>query len=320
MFSSRPERLAGPALVDIGIPVFRRSAFVAEAIESVLAQSYEHWRLTISEEDGPTEQVAAAVEPYLRDERIRYAPLAQRVGVARHKSRCSEGDGDYVDRWLDGWLQRRVEFLERHRECVLVWGGHVDVDVDGKELASSSFPFAAGAHSSSEFTRAMMRANVVATPSVLVRRDAYALAGNAYDASFAHINDYELWLRLGMLGPVGFLAVHDSCYRLHTRQMSRRHDRALDHLLLVDHTDELLRAHLPDLRLSASERRRRKAERMLSAALDAAGEDEAKLAAGRIASAARLDPRALGSKRAVAALAATLGGRRARERIDARRT
>ncbi len=326
MSPSRPDRHAGVALVDIGIPVFRRSAYVAEAIESVLTQSYANWRLTISEESGPTEQVAAAVQPYLSDDRIRYAPLSQRLGVGRHKSRCSDGEGEYLavldddDRWLADWLERRVEFLDRHRECVLVWGGHIDVGPDGEELASSDFALGAGVHSSIEFTRAMMRGNLVATPSVLVRRDAYALAGNRYDATFTHINDYELWLRLGMLGPVGFLAVHDSCYRLHPRQMSRRHDRALDHLRLIDHLDELLLRHLPELRLPASERRRRKAEGMLSAALDAAGEDRAKLAVERIASAARLDPRALGSRRAVAAIAATLAGKRIRERISARRT
>jgi glycosyltransferase involved in cell wall biosynthesis len=323
---SRPDQDTDAPLVDIGIPVFRRSAFVAEAIESVLTQSYEHWRLTISEEDGPSEQVTAAVQPYLNDARIHYVPQRARLGVARHKSRLSDGTGEYLavldddDRWLDGWLERRVKALQRHPACVLAWGGHVDIDPTGVELARPAFPLDAGIHSSAVFTHAMMRANVVATPSVLVRRSAYERAGNSYDATFTHINDYELWLRLGLLGPVVFLGVHDSCYRLHQSQMSRRHDRALDHLQLVDHLDALLCEHLPELRLSVSARRRKRADGLVSAALDAAGEHERRLAARRIAAAARLDPRALGSKRAVAAVAATLAGRRVRERLNARRT
>jgi GT2 family glycosyltransferase len=292
----------------------------------VLAQTYEHWRLTVSEDGGPTDPVRRAVEPYLADERIRLVAPVEHLGLARHKSSLADaGDGKYLahldddDCWMPAWLQRRVDFLERHEECVLVWGGHFDIGPDGERLAQSAFPFAEGVHSSADFIRAMLPRNFVTTPSVLMRRDAYARAGNAYDDTFVHINDFELWLRLALYGPVGFLAVHDCGYRVHPQQMSRRHDQALDHLRLIDHLDGLFERRLPELRLPAAVRRRQKADRQLSAALDAVAEDERGLAARRMVSAARLDPRALGSKRAAAALAAMLGGRKLRARVDAMR-
>ncbi|HTX10907.1 MAG TPA: glycosyltransferase [Solirubrobacteraceae bacterium] len=316
----------GESLVDIGIPVFRRADYLAQAVRSVLAQSYEHWRLTISEDAGSSEAVRRAVEPYLDDPRIEYVSADEHLGLARHKSSLvASGQGKYValldddDLWLPGWLERRVEFLERHGQCVLVWGGHLDIDTDGAELARSRFPLPGGVCPSREFVRRMMDSNIVSTPSVLLRRDAYVRAGNAFDPSFVHINDYELWLRMGTIGAVGFLAVHDCGYRVHPAQMSRRHDRALDHLRLIDHLDELLLRTDLDLRLPAAARRHQKAERLLSAALDAAEQGQTRTAARRIRSAAGLAPRALGSRRGLGAIAATVGGRNLARRIGARR-
>ena len=314
-------------LVDIGIPLYRRAEYVGTSIESVLAQSYGQWRLTISEDAGPTAAVRDSVQPYLVDRRVRYVTPGERLGLARNKSSlATPGQGKYValldddDRWMPEWLERRVEFLERQPECVLVWGGHVDIDLTGVELARSAFPLAGGVHSSREFMRVMMPGNVVATPSVLLRREGYVRAGNAFDASFVYINDYELWLRMGTLGPVGFLAVHDSAYRVPPGQRSLRRDQALDHLHLIDHLDELLRRAEMDLRLPPAARRRQKADRFLSAALDSSEQGDTRIAARRIRSAAGLDPRALASTRGLSAIAATVGGRTVSRRIGALRS
>lgn len=314
-------------LVDIGIPAFRRADYVTGAIESVLAQSYRHWRLTISEDAGPTDPIVRAVEPYVSDERIRYVAAGERLGLPRNKSSlAAPGHGKYLalldddDLWMADWLVRRVECLEAHPECGLAWGGHFDIDAGGAELARSPFPLAGGVHHPYEFVRVMMRRNVVATSSVLLRRTTYAGAGNRFDPRFPVINDYELWLRMGMLGPVAFLPVHDSARRVHAGQMTRRRDRAIEHLRLIDHLDGLLAQAGLELHLSPAARRRQKADRFLSAALDAAEAGQSRIAARRICSAAGLDPRALASARALGAIVAAVGGRRVSRRIGALRS
>jgi glycosyltransferase involved in cell wall biosynthesis len=307
--------------------VFRRADHLAEAIESVLAQSYEHWRLTISEDSGPTEVVRLAVEPYLADDRVSYVSVGEWWGPARTRSSLvAHGQGKYIalidddDIWLPGWLERRVAFLEAHPECVMVWGGHLDIDDAGAELRRSEFPVAAGVRSSREFVQRMMRGNVMPMMTVLLRREAYVRAGNRFDARFRHLDDYELWLRMGLTGPVGFLPVHDSAYRLHDGQWSRRHDKALDHLRLIDHLDRLLQEAGVDLRLPESARRRKKADRFLSAALDAAEQGQARTAARRICAAAGLAPQAVATARGLAAIAATVGGRTVSRRIGTLRS
>jgi GT2 family glycosyltransferase len=313
--------------VDILITVFERADYVAHAIQAVIAQSYEHWQLTISEDGGSTEPVRRAVEPYLADERIRYVTPGKHLGNARHKtSLLEQGHGKYVtvldddDYWLPGWLARRVEFLEEHDTCILVWAGHFDVDVNGNEFRRSPFEMIGGVHSSREFTQAMMQANLVATPSVLFRRNAYVRAGNRFDPNFIHINDYELWMRLGLLGPVGYLPLYDSGYRMHPHQRSREHNQAMDYFLMVDHLDGLLQQHMPDLRLPVSVRKRQKADRLLSVALDLAEQGQRRQAAERIAAAARLDPRALVSRRGLGALAGTVAGKKVSRHLGTMRS
>lgn len=303
--------------VDIGITVFERTDYVTQAIESVIEQSYPHWQLIVSEEGKVTEPVRLVIEPYLVDERIHYVTPGEYLGNAGHKSSLlARGHGKYAtvldddDHWLPEWLERRVSFLEQHAECVLVWAGHFDMDVNGREIERQPFEMTAGVHSSHEFIRQMMHHNLVATPSVLFRRDVYERAGNRFDPRFIHINDYELWLRLGLLGPVGYLQIHDSGYRLHPNQRSREHNKGMDYLLLIDHLDSLLQQYMPDLRSPASVRRRQTADLLLSVALDLAEQGKKKDTIERIAEAARLDPRALASRRGLGAIAAAVAGQR----------
>lgn len=303
-------------IVDIGVPVHRRPQFVASAVRSVIDQTYPHWRLTVSEDGAPTEAVRGAVEPLLSDERVTLTATGEHLGQPRHKSLLARrGDGRYLalldddDVWDPDWLERRVRFLESHPECGFVWGGHRDIDPEGRELARSTFPVSAGVHGSAAFLERMIDANRVVNPSVLIRRDTYRRAGDTLDARLPRLNDWELWLRLGATAPVGFLAVHDCGYRIHPLQMSRHPKHAADKLLLVDHLDALLAATHPELRRTASARRRARAAARLSIALDLAEEGKRRRALRQIAIATLTAPTGLASSRGIGAAVAALAPR-----------
>ena len=79
---------------------------------------------------------------------------------------------------------------------------------------------------------------------------------------------------------------------------------------LVDHLDSLLVEHLPQLRLSEDERRRRRASWLVSAALDAIEAEDRGEAGRLLRRAAREDVRALMTARAAGAVFALLPGER----------
>ena len=53
------------------IPTYNRSYVLKDAIESVIAQTYEQWELIIVD-DGSTDDTSNLVKPYLQNSRIKY--------------------------------------------------------------------------------------------------------------------------------------------------------------------------------------------------------------------------------------------------------
>ncbi|MBO7325626.1 MAG: glycosyltransferase family 2 protein, partial [Bacteroidales bacterium] len=72
-------------LVSIITATYNSSRFVVETIESILAQTYTHWELLITD-DGSTDDTLSVVQSYMaKDDRIKLFCLDKNsgAGVAR---------------------------------------------------------------------------------------------------------------------------------------------------------------------------------------------------------------------------------------------
>lgn len=308
---------------------------MVEAVESVLAQSLGEWRLLVHEDGAGDPAVAAALAPYLEDGRVSHAASGQRIGAARSMSRLvAAGDAPYVailhddDRWHPGFLERRVRFLDAHPECGMAFSEHLDIDRDGSPTGRSVPKLDEGLQPHEEFARRMLAENLVATPTVVVRRSAYEAVGPAFDEGFPTLYDWEMMLRLAQGFPAGYLRVWDAEYRTHGVQTSAAGDRGREFLRLYEHAESMARRAGPALLPPEEERRRLRAGYLLSAALDDVGDGRRREAARRVRAALRAYPRsaltrrfaaaALGvvlpaaGRRAIASLRATLYQRRGR--------
>jgi glycosyltransferase involved in cell wall biosynthesis len=119
-------------MVSVVIIFLDEEQFIREAIESVLAQGYEHWELLLVD-DGSRDGSANIARGY-------QAAVAGRVRVLTHKDRQNRGmsasrnlglmhaTGDYVsfldadDVWLPEKLEQQVAFLGSHPDCAMVCG------------------------------------------------------------------------------------------------------------------------------------------------------------------------------------------------------
>ncbi len=264
-------------LVDIGIPVHGRSRFVCEAIESVLAQSLRRWRLVVSEDGTGTDEVIRAVEPYLGDERVAFVTTGGPVGAARNMTQLlGVGAAPYVallhddDRWDPTFLADRVEFLELHPACGFVFSPVTVLDEHGAYVERWRNRVSDGVHEPRDLVPRLLRNNLIPSPSVLTRRSAYEAVGAAFEPRLRRLYDYEMWLRLALHAPVGFLDVTDAYWRVHGDQSSRSlRDRVDDFKTFLEIADELVREGLPSARLSRGERRRTLSSWLLTNALDA---------------------------------------------------
>jgi glycosyltransferase involved in cell wall biosynthesis len=316
-----------PPLTDIAIPTCGRTEYLVYAIESVLAQEPGDWRLTVSEDGRGSAAVAAAVAPYLRDRRVRYVATGRRLGAARHMSRLIHtGAAPYVallhddDRWAPGFLARRLEFLEDHPACAFAFSGVKVIDEAGRELRQMRPRLRPGVQRPDAFAPRMLRRNLVPNPSVLVRRRAYDAVGMAYDERFPHVYDYEMWLRLAVRFPVGYLTDVDAAWRNHGSQSSFEGRRRGEELLaFLGHAEALIRRDLPHVRISSARRRYVHGRRLLTAALDAVELEQPRAASIYLARALRAYPLLAMNPRLAAALLGLAAGRSGRETLGTTR-
>lgn len=197
--------------VDIIIPTHKRASVLPETLKSVQAQIFKDWRCWIAE-DGDSQETRDAVRPFLADQRFTYLPGKHAGFPAAPRNRAiQKGSARYVafldddDLWLPEKLARQVDFLERNKTCVLLgtnalrWDGvspQENASVYHQKISFGRIPY-----------EKLVQENIFIISSVLSRRESLIKAGPFNETITPPIGeDYELWLRLGVLGEIWMLA------------------------------------------------------------------------------------------------------------------
>lgn len=186
--------------VSVLMGVFNCSEFVAEAIESILSQTFSDFELIICD-DGSSDDTAAIVKKYAEtDKRIVFVQNNRNYGLAHTLNHClSLASGDYLIR-MDGddvskpeRFQVLLDTAERHPEFDVIGSGVDLFDENGVwgEAIFSNTP--------DKLDAFMQRTLSHAT--VIMKRSALADCG-AYDEStdIARAEDYDLWCRMVLKG------------------------------------------------------------------------------------------------------------------------
>lgn len=107
-------------LVSVIMPTYNAARFVADSIESIIAQTYTNWELLITD-DRSTDDTLAIVRRYAeQDPRIHVFVNEKNggAGISRNSSiRAARGryiafcDSD--DRWMANKLERQIEFMQQ---------------------------------------------------------------------------------------------------------------------------------------------------------------------------------------------------------------
>ena len=108
-------------LVSIIMPAYNASAFIAEAIRSVLDQTYSNWELIIVD-DGSTDETPLVVRSFV-DKRVKYIRKERQGQSAARNTAMQRASGVYLsfldadDLFLPRKLELQIKYLERQRSC-----------------------------------------------------------------------------------------------------------------------------------------------------------------------------------------------------------
>ncbi len=227
--------------ISVCLPVYNGSAYLREAIESVLNQTFEDFELIVCDDyssDGSREIIADFAQ---RDSRIVFVPQNNRVGLFANYNRClRKASGKYIkpfaqDDLLDrGALKAMRRILEEHPRVVLAScasrvidaSGMIDTDNTGPEhpfTIASGRPVSGGAviqHS------LLPIVNFIGEPvRIMFRR---ITAGNGFDESYQHLGDLEYWLRILRHGHYYFLNQELCAFRKHAESCTVHNLRSLN--------------------------------------------------------------------------------------------
>ncbi|TCZ52907.1 methyltransferase, TIGR04325 family [Roseicella aquatilis] len=191
--------------VSVVLPAYNHAPFVAQAIESVLSQSFDDFELIITD-DGSTDGTADRIRTF-SDPRIRFEALPVNGGYSSAlNASLARTRGELValhcsdDIFLPGKLERQVAFLDGNPEVAAVFGKPVFVDKDTRPYPPHGNPFHGSfiddPGSRSAWLRFfLLRGNALCHPTALVRRAVFDEVGE-YDPLLVQLQDYDLWVRV----------------------------------------------------------------------------------------------------------------------------
>jgi glycosyltransferase involved in cell wall biosynthesis len=202
------------------MPTYNGGQFIAAALESVRQQQDDRIEMVIVD-DGSTDHTLDIVRAFARVLPIRLiTPGRMGNWVAASNLGLREATGDWAcflhqdDLWLPGRLKRLRSEMESNQGAFIIHNA-MYVGPDGQELGPWTCPFSAsGAVPSNQFIEHLLVQNFIAIPSPVFRRDAVICSGGLDEALWFSA-DWDLWLRLGALGPVRFIADTLSAFRVH---------------------------------------------------------------------------------------------------------
>jgi glycosyltransferase involved in cell wall biosynthesis len=213
--------MARDPLVSVVLPVHDAGRFLEPALESVLAQTFGDLECVVVN-DGSKDGSRDVLERFAKaDPRVHVHDQQSRGVVAALNHGASLARGRYIARMdaddvaFPDRLARQVALLEQRPATALVGGGRILITASGETLGTESYP-----EGDAEIRAALLDGTCCfAHPAVVLRREAFRAAGG-YRATFAHAEDYDLWLRLADRHELANLREPVLYYRVHAHQVS----------------------------------------------------------------------------------------------------
>ena len=221
--------------VSVIIPTRNRSKLLELSLRSVLWQRNVDFE-TIVVDDGSTDETPRVLRSLGDRVRVLRHEHSQGVSAARNHG-IAEARGEWVafldddDLWAPDKLERQLEAL-RCSDRRWAYAGAVEITMDNRILAGRP-----PASPESVVEGLMINNMLPAGASNVIVWKPWLSMPTAFDGSFYHSADWDLWIRLARLGPPACVSKPLLAYRFHPGSAS------LDLEGMFSEADEIERRH-----------------------------------------------------------------------------
>ena len=189
--------------VSVVTPAFNAANYLAQTLESALAQTFTDFELLIVD-DGSTDDTAAIAQAYAeRDPRVRVIRQPHRGIAAARNVAIAQARGRFLalldsdDLWCPEYLAEQVGILQRHPDLAVLSANAINLGgaFDGQPL----FACSAQSHLRKVSLLTLVRDEQTISIFTLFRREVVDLIGG-FDETFRRCEDYDFWLRAAAAG------------------------------------------------------------------------------------------------------------------------
>lgn len=210
-------------LVSILMNCYNGEKYLCEAIESVLAQTYQNWEIVFWD-NVSTDRSAEIFKSY-EDPRLKYrlAPTHTWLYEARSYA-IAHADGELLafldvdDWWLPEKLEKQVALFDDEAVGFASGDCWIQSERKGKKWLAVGHPAPSG-----WVLDEILKSHFIMLVTLIIRRTALDSLGKAADPRYHILGDYDLEVRLAINWKLGFVQAPIAYYRLHDANETAKH-------------------------------------------------------------------------------------------------
>jgi glycosyltransferase involved in cell wall biosynthesis len=218
--------------VDIIIPAYNAARYLPIAIDSVMAQTFEDWRIILVD-DGSTDDTADVVAPYVDrlGQKLKYIKQVNRGLPAARNVAMANSSAEFLalldadDVWLPCRLSESLKCFEGRPQVGIAYGFNARVDVEGRVIDTFNRRQKHGEGRIAPYI--YMRKVYLNCPTVTFRRKCVDEVG-PFDENLRATEDRDLWFRIALRYEVAFVPKVIAHYRVSPNSMSTDSGRMLE--------------------------------------------------------------------------------------------
>jgi len=201
--------MQGP-FISVVIPTYNSEIFITKALETVFSQTYNNYEVIVSD-DGSTDNTVGVVKSFFTKYHSRNKTLLiskhEGPGAARNKG-IENASGDWIsfldsdDLWNHNKLELVARYIFNNQGVDIVCHSLVDIEGPKETLMVPSKYF----NNKIDPFLSIYRENCLYTSALTIKKNILYQAG-LFDNMLPSSQDYDLWLRLGMIDKIkiGFI-------------------------------------------------------------------------------------------------------------------
>lgn len=222
-------------LVSILTPTYNHAEYIADCIESALAQTYTNWEMIIIDDGSTDETYSIATEFASKDSRI-HVFTQENKGIYKlaetYNFALSKSSGKYIavlegdDVWLSQKLELQIPQLEQKQDYILCWGEAYASSTDLKE----KFYLISGKKYSKKIIenfpimsalKVLLFVSHMSALTVVIRRDVLESIGGFISAEGLPTTDLPTWQELAFKGKFLYVDQPLGCWRTSKKQATK---------------------------------------------------------------------------------------------------